>query len=332
MLDKDFFDIYAYPIYIAVLLLLIATIFLAPDIKGSRSWLELGPFRLQSAEFSKFATAMALAHLMSGYGFKLTTPRNIMLVGLLIGIPMLSIILQRETGTALVFLSFLFMLYREGMSGYILLLGICAVTFFVIEIKYADTLLSGATPLGEFIVIGLIILILLFILMDKRRESRIIIIFFSVALFTTVAGYIVSLYYSFNLVWVLLANLGLIIGYLIYASFHFWSWKKLLLVLFTVGSLAFLYSIDYVFDNVLEPHQQVRIKVSLGLENDPRGASYNVDQSKIAIGSGGLTGKGFLNGTQTKLKYVPEQDTDFIFCTIGEEFGFVGSAFVLIDQ
>lgn len=330
MLDKDFFDIYAYPIYIAVFILMILTILFAPEIKGSRSWLEIGSFRIQSAEFAKFATALALARLMSSYGFKLTAFRNIFWICVLIGIPMISIILQKETGTALVFFAFLFMLYREGMSGYVLLLGICAVTFFVVEIKYAEVLFAGATPMGEFAVMILIILVLLFILMDKRKEGRMNLYLFLVALVTTVIGYVIAIYYPFNLVWVLLGNLALITGYLIYSAMRAWQWRNILLVFFAIGSLAFLYSVNYVFEDILEPHQQIRIRVSLGLENDPTGASYNVNQSKIAIGSGGFMGKGFLNGTQTKLKYVPEQDTDFIFCTIGEEFGFVGSAFVLI--
>lgn len=330
MLDKDFFEIYAYPIYLAVLVLLIITIFFAPDIKGSRSWLALGPIRLQSAEFAKFSTSLALARLMSSYGFKLTNARNIALISLLIAIPMVSIILQRETGTALVFLAFMFMLYREGMSGYILLLGICAVAFFVIEVKFAETFFAGVTPLGEFVVLVIVLLVLLFLLMDRRKEGRMILIFFTVAFVTTLIGYIVSLYYPFNLMWVLLANLAIVCGYLIFMAFRSWNGRNILLVMFAVGSLAFLYSVDYVFENVLEPHQQTRIKVSLGLENDPTGAGYNVNQSKIAIGSGGFSGKGFLNGTQTKLKYVPEQDTDFIYCTVGEEFGFIGSVFVLI--
>ena len=127
-----------------------------------------------------------------------------------------------------------------------------------------------------------------------------------------------------------LSLLGLAVLYLIYLSIHHWVWNYVLIALFAIGSIGFLFSVNYVFTDILEPHQQIRIKVSLGLEDDPSGAGYNVNQSKIAIGSGGLVGKGFLNGTQTKLKYVPEQDTDFIFCTVGEEQGFVGSTAVLI--
>ena len=144
-------------------------------------------------------------------------------------------------------------------------------------------------------------------------------------------AYLISEYWvHFSLVWVQWGLCAVVVGYLIYLALSERQRTYFLIALFTIGSIGFLYSSNYVFDNVLEPHQQIRIKVVLGLEEDLTGAGYNVNQSKIAIGSGGLTGKGFLNGTQTKLKYVPEQDTDFIFCTVGEEQGFIGSAAVLI--
>jgi rod shape determining protein RodA len=143
-------------------------------------------------------------------------------------------------------------------------------------------------------------------------------------------AYVVSFFIPVNFVWVLIGLLIVTSCYLIFLTVKNWAWHYLLVIFFAAASIGFLYSVDYVFDEILEPHQQTRIKVSLGLEDDPSGAGYNVNQSKIAIGSGGLTGKGFLNGTQTKLKYVPEQDTDFIFCTVGEEEGFVGSATVLV--
>ena len=143
-------------------------------------------------------------------------------------------------------------------------------------------------------------------------------------------GYLVSRFQPINFTWIAIGLVLLFVGYLLFLSFHHWVWHYVLIALFAIGSLGFLFSVDYVFNDILEPHQQVRIKVSLGLEDDPSGAGYNVNQSKIAIGSGGLTGKGFLNGTQTKLKYVPEQDTDFIFCTVGEEQGFVGATGVVL--
>lgn len=329
MLESDFFDIFAYLIYAAIIVLLIATIFLAPDIKGSQSWLKMGPLRIQPAEFAKFATALAVAKLMNSYGFKLTTLKNFSMTLLLIFLPMICIILQKETGSALVYFAFFLMLYREGMSGYILLAGVCAVAFFVMSMKFADVMV-GATDLGELIV-SCVILVITMLLVVVVRKDRWVVQFLLIGTSVAfLAGYIVSIFISVNFAWIAMGLVVVIVFYLIYQSVRNWIWHYALIGLFALGSLLFMFSVDYVFTEILEPHQQVRIKVSLGLEDDPSGAGYNVNQSKIAIGSGGFKGKGFLNGTQTKLKYVPEQDTDFIFCTVGEEQGFVGSSLVLI--
>ena len=328
MLESDFFDVFAYLIYAAVIVLLIATIFLAPNVKGSHSWLQLGSFRIQPAEFAKFATALAIAKLMNSYGFKLTTVKNFSITLMLIFLPMICIILQKETGSALVYFAFFLMLYREGMSGYILLAGVCAVAFFVTTMKFSDVVV-GATGMGELIV-STMILVISFILVVVERKDRMA---FQVMLGGTavvyLAAYIVSLFIPVNFAWVSMGLVGLVVVYLVYLSIRNWVWHYALIAVFALGALAFMFSVDCVFGEILEPHQQIRIKVSLGLEDDPSGAGYNVNQSKIAIGSGGITGKGFLNGTQTKLKYVPEQETDFIFCTVGEEHGFVGSTLVL---
>lgn len=329
MLESDFFDIFANLIYVAVILLLIATIFLAPDIKGSRSWLVMGPIRLQPAEFAKFATALAVAKLMNSYGFKLTTARNFTFTLLLIFLPMICILLQKETGSALVYLAFFLMLYREGMSGYFLLSGVCAVIFFVASMKFSEVVV-GATAMGELLVSSLILLITIVLIQVERKDTRSV----QFALLGTAAaflgGYILSLFIPVDFSWISMGLVLLISVYLVYLSIRNWVWHYVMIAVFALASLAFMFSVDYVFGEILEPHQQVRIKVSLGLEDDPSGAGYNVNQSKIAIGSGGFSGKGFLNGTQTKLKYVPEQDTDFIFCTVGEEQGFLGSSAVLI--
>ena len=329
MLDSDFFDVFAYFIYGFVVLLLIATIFLAPNIKGSHSWLVLGPIRLQPAELAKFATALAVAKYMDTYGFKLTTPKNFLVALALIFVPMVCILLQRETGSALVYLAFFLMLYREGMSGYFLLAGVCAVVYFVTGMKYAEVMM-GETVLGVFLVSLLVLFItILLVYVEKKNKQAVQLMSYTSLAVLGISG-LISYYYPFNLNIVALSLLGLAVLYLIYLSIHHWVWNYVLIALFAIGSIGFLFSVNYVFTDILEPHQQIRIKVSLGLEDDPSGAGYNVNQSKIAIGSGGLVGKGFLNGTQTKLKYVPEQDTDFIFCTVGEEQGFVGSTAVLI--
>ena len=328
MLERDIYETFAYLFYGLIILLLIATIFLAPDIKGSRSWLVLGPIRLQPAEFAKFATALALARLMNSYNFNLFTLRNFGLVLLIILLPMGLVLMQKETGSALVFLAFALMLYREGMSGYLLLAAVCAVTFFVTVMKFDDTLL-GATPAGALIVSSLTLIIEMLLVTGLRNDRltlRIILYGLVAALLTAI---IASLYIPVNFVWVLVGVILISSLMLIVQAIVKLSWRYALVALFALSSVAFMLSVNYVFNDMLEPHQQQRIRVSLGLEDDPGGSGYNVNQSKIAIGSGGLLGKGFLNGTQTKLKYVPEQDTDFIFCTVGEEFGFVGSIVVL---
>ena len=329
MIDANFYSVFAYLIYAAIVVLLVITIFVAPDIKGSHSWLVLGPLRLQPAEFAKFATALALAKLMSSYGFKLGDLKGFILTISLIFIPLFCILMQKETGSALVYLALFLVLYREGMSGFILLAGICAVTFFVISMKYADVML-GITPLGEFIVLCLIQAITIILATRIGKGNLPLKILFGLTLAGYVGAYAVSLFIPVNFMLVSIWLIALSCCYLVFLSVKNWIWHHALIVLFALVSVGFLFSVDYVFHEVLEPHQQMRIKVSLGLEDDPSGAGYNVNQSKIAIGSGGFFGKGFLNGTQTKLKYVPEQDTDFIFCTVGEEQGFLGASAVLL--
>lgn len=332
MLDDTLYDMFAYLIYIGLMLLLIVTIFIAPDTKGSRSWLILGPVSLQPAEFAKFATALALAKYMSAYSFTLRNWKKVLMVAFLILFPMMLIILQRETGSALVYLAFFLMLYREGMPGVVLFSGICAVLYFVVGIRFAEECIADTpTPIGEFAVLQMVLLFAagMVWVYEKRWvpvRNMLIGSVGGVLLAFIVSEYIVP----FNLVWAQWGLCALAVGYLFYLFLSERRWSYLLIGLFAMGSIGFLYSSDYFFNKVLEPHQQVRIKVVLGMEEDLAGAGYNVNQSKIAIGSGGLTGKGFLNGTQTKLKYVPEQDTDFIFCTVGEEEGFVGSVFVLL--
>lgn len=329
MMERDFFEVFGYLIYAFVIVLLVATIFFAPNIKGSESWLVIGPVRIQSAELAKFATALAVAKTMNTYGFKLVTWKNFSIVLGLIFLPMICILLQKETGSALVFFSFFLMLYREGMSGYILLAGLSAVLFFVTGMKYAEVVV-GVTSMGELLVSCLIVLITMALVYIERKDVRTVqIMSGATALFFVLAA-VVSRFTPVDFALVAMGLVLLSVCYLIYLSIHHWVWHYVLIGMFALGSLGFLFSVNYVFNDILEPHQQVRIKVSLGLEDDPSGAGYNVNQSKIAIGSGGLMGKGFLNGTQTKLKYVPEQDTDFIFCTVGEEQGFVGSSAVLL--
>ena len=328
MLDKDFFETFAFLIYGFVLFVLILTIFIAPNIKGSHSWLVLGSIHIQPAEFSKFAIALAVAKTMNNSDFNLLKFKNFALVTLLILAPMTCIILQKEAGTALVCLAFALMLYREGMSGYILLSGVCAISFFVIVLKFGEDML-GSTPVGQLIVAILILLILFFLVFFLRKDKLVLQTMTYLTVFSLFFGFILSLYYPVNFVWIIAGVIILTSLLLVFFAFKNMIIQYVLIASFALLSLCFLFSIDYVFNDMLEYHQQMRIKVTLGLADDPTGAGYNVNQSKIAIGSGGLWGKGFLKGTQTKLKYVPEKDTDFIFCSVGEEFGLWGSLLVL---
>jgi rod shape determining protein RodA len=268
LVDEKFFYAFSYPIYVISMLLLLAVLAFATTVKGSSSWIEIGGFRMQPAEFAKFATALALAKYLGGFNIKFSNRKTQLIAGGMILLPMVIILLQNETGSALVFASFIFMLYREGLPGYFLFIGFMLALLAVLALVIPSIYLSIAIT----IIAGLLTLII-----RRNRQN--------------------------------------------------------LLIVATVAILAIGYvsSIGYAFENILQPHQKSRINVLLGKEVDLKGAGYNVQQSKIAIGSGGFLGKGFLEGTQNKFRFVPEQSTDFIFCTIGEEYGFIGSAvFVLL--
>lgn len=331
LIDSRFYNLFAYVIYGGIILLLIITIFIADDVKGSHSWLSIGPLRLQPAEFAKTATLLALAKYMGRYGYKPTKLTDFIIPILLICLPIGCIILQKETGSALVFFSLFLMLYREGLNPIILLLAVAAIVFFILTIRFSETaLLIGSGSLGIILCCALLLLITLYYLYfkeKKHKESAYI-------LGIIVLGYAVSLllckWVNVNLQWV---SIGLVVLCSLYMGYLSLSERKIrwiYLLLFQLLSLGFCFSCNYIFHDVLQKHQTTRIKVFLGMENNLMGEGYNVNQSKIAIGSGGMWGKGFLNGTQTKLKYVPEQHTDFIFCTVGEEWGFIGSFGVLL--
>ncbi len=268
LIDEKFFYAFAYPIFGISILLLIAVLVAGTTVKGSSSWIEIGSFRMQPAEFAKFGTALALARFLSGYNVNYEKDRKIQLFSAgIILLPMIIILLQNETGSTLVFTSFIFVLYREGLPGWILFAGFMLIVISVLALM--------VPPL--YIISGMVVMASLFLFFVRRTKQLILI--------TT--------------------------GIIILAS-------------------LMVSSIDYVFENVMQAHQRTRINVLLGKEVDIKGAGYNVQQSKIAIGSGGFWGKGFLQGTQNKFRFVPEQSTDFIFCTIGEEFGFFGSIIFVI--
>lgn len=330
--DSRMFETYAYPIYLAMLILLLVTPFIAHDIKGSRSWISLGPMNLQPAEFAKVATALALAKLFSGYNFSLNAKlTNYVKAILIIVVPIGLILAQNETGSALAYIALFFVLYREGMSGLVLFAALISVVIFVLAVKFTDIGFLGI-PTGELAILLIIMIIItgMSFIYDKRLElPRNLVIWFGGTLALEwfldgpcgidLPGHII-----------IISTLVIGAGYLAFEAIARHRPKLFIPAATALCAIAFMFSVNFAFNSLLQPHQQQRIRVVLGIEEDLRGAGYNVNQAKIAIGSGGFSGKGFLNGTQTKLKYVPEQHTDFIFCTIGEEEGFIGSIAVVI--
>jgi rod shape determining protein RodA len=330
LVDYKVYSVFAYFIYAFAILLLIVTIFVAHDIKGSRSWLVIGPISFQPAELAKMATALALSKFMSSYNYKIKKWADLIPLGLMIFLPFALIILQNETGTALVFVAFLLMLYREGMNGIVLLLGTFAILLFIVVIRFSSyPIQTDRGTLGMVVAMGIILVVqFVYSIFIAKTTKEATLLFYIVACITVVSIILnIFIKISYNYVSIFAVVVSCIFWFVIELMNRFR--KYWFIILFSIGSVLFCFSADYLFEKVLEPHQRVRIKVLLNMEEDLTGAGYNVNQSKIAIGSGGFLGKGFLNGTQTKLKYVPEQDTDFIFCTVGEEHGFWGSSLVL---
>lgn len=329
-IEVSFYETYSFLFYLIGIFLLVVTLIVAQEINGSRSWLIIGPVRLQPAEFMKFIISLALAKVLNTYDFKLMDKKNLMLVSSIIILPTLLVIFQSETGTALVYLSLILVLYREGLPGGVLFMGIAAIIYFILGIRFSDEQI-GMLSKGEIMTVVLIIIFSAGMVWSYLKRKR---TFFIIILISSVPFLIALILYFFSetIDWGMfsLISLGVTALHLLYLFLRYRVKTYFYIFLFLIVSFGFLESTEYVFNDVLQPHQQMRIKVTLGMEQDLSGAGYHVGQSKIAIGSGGLTGKGYLNGTQTKLKYVPEQDTDFIFCTIGEEHGFIGSTIVMI--
>lgn len=331
LIEKRLYDTAAYVIYGALMLLLLVTIFIAPDTKGSRSWIPMGPVKLQPAEFAKFAVALAIGKFMDRYGFSMHKLKDFASVVGMILLPMALIVGQKETGSALVYAAFFLVLYREGMTGSLLFTGFACVVYFVVGLRYCDDYITDMpVSVGEFSVLLMAMIFTLGMVWVFCRNWQAVKIIGSACFGVTFLAMLFSIYViPFNVCYLMLPMCILMViallGYGIYTKLY----KYFLIAGFGVLSTAFFYLSHTMLEH-LDDHQRIRIEVLLGIKDDPRGAGYNVNQAKIAIGSGGLTGKGFLNGTQTKLKYVPEQHTDFIFCTVGEEEGFIGSSAVLI--
>lgn len=330
LVDRRLLKASAPLLYGIMLLVLVLTIFIAPNIKGSHSWLVITEtVRIQPAEFAKVTTAMMLAWWGSRYEFDIKKPRDLIVSFLIFATPILIIILQSETGSALVFLSFIIVLYREGLTSAVPLLGILLVTLFILTLRYSHEMweVTAAGPLLIYLTIyvATVVIALGYCKLPQK-------LWYTALLPLPVAmlvGFVVSFFTPVNYaIPALIALVVLLILLIVHSFLHRgkYLWLSVVVALVSIGLTS---GVEYFFDSILQPHQQTRILVSLGMKDDPSGAGYNVRQSLIAIGSGGFSGKGYLQGTQTKLSYVPEQDTDFIFCTIGEEFGFVGSLCLL---
>ena len=318
--DSKFFTTFSMVIYGIMIFLLIAVLFFGTETKGARSWFEVGDFRIQPAEFAKFATNLAIAYVMSRHNFKVMRFSSLLTIGLILALPAGLIILQNDTGSALVYSSFILVLFREGLHGSILLLCFVAAAIFIMALLY--------TPFTVLLVIIGGTLIAFYYYRHDIRELFQIILFIGCGfgLFVLIKWMFnlsISDYYMLLIVYVITSITAI---YPIYKRKMKNMITLLLISWLCVGAAP---SVNYAFDH-LQPHQQDRINELLGIKVDPKGTGYNVTQSKIAIGSGGLLGKGFLQGTQTKLNFVPEQSTDFIFCTVGEEWGFVGSTFAIV--
>ena len=311
----------AYPADIGVLVLLIAALLFGREVNGAKAWFEFGSIRMQPVEFAKIATALALARVMSDYSFSINRPSDLMKVAFVICLPLGIIILQNDTGSGIVLCSFLFVLYREGLNKWL-----CVPVLLIAALFIISFLLTPITLL----ILSIVVCTLCEAVLNGQWKSRIIYLaslaLGAIVLFVAmyaIAPHTMSFYHA-----LLAVTLLSLVGVAIYA-YRTTLNNTYLILGFFIGTTIFFPTTDYIFNSILKEHQQKRIESFLGIINDPRGIDYNVNQSKIAIGSGGFVGKGFMEGTQIRYGFVPERHTDFIFCTVGEEWGFLGTVFVL---
>lgn len=335
-------------IYGFTILLLIAVIFLGIEVKGSRSWFAFGPVRFQPAEISKISTSLLLATVMSQLGYRIGRMKDFIITATIILVPMMIIVLQSETGSALVYVGFIFMLYREGLSGWLIFMIGMAILLFILTLTatpyVALLVLVGVATLciflysGRFkwwLLVGVpVIVFFAFLPSLTGLVSEWIVGAEEMASITAAleAGEEVALPFVMRIkpFYILLGCSILAMPFLAFQAFREGNRFTYLALLGFIGGILLVFSTDFLFNDVLQDHQRKRIEVLLGMKEDPSGVGYNVNQSKIAIGSGGFFGKGYLKGTQTTYGFVPEQSTDFIFCTVGEEWGFVGTSLLIL--
>ena len=335
-------------IYGFTILLLIAVIFLGIEVKGSRSWFAFGPVRFQPAEISKISTSLLLATVMSQLGYKVGRAKDFLITAAIILVPMMIIVLQSETGSALVYVGFIFMLYREGLSGWLIFMIGMAILSFILTLTaspyVALLVLVGVATLCIFLYSGrfkwwllAVVPVIVFFaflpsLMNLLAEWVVGVEQMASVSAALEAGEDITLPFVMRIkpFYILLGCSLVAMPFLAFQAFREGNRFTFLTLLAFIGGIILVFSTDFLFNDVLQDHQRKRIEVLLGMKEDPSGVGYNVNQSKIAIGSGGFFGKGYLKGTQTTYGFVPEQSTDFIFCTIGEEWGFIGSSLVIL--
>ncbi len=322
---------FSLPFYLVMLVLLVAVIFLSHNVNGSHSWFSLGPVSFQPAELSKTTTSLMLATLMSQVDYRINKTRDFLLTAAIILVPMAIIVAQKETGSALVYCGFIFVLYREGLSGWFLVTAGMAILIFILTLI--------ASPYMAILALTFVVTAYTALKVGKGKlflavGIPVTLLFaFIPTIFDRIAlaiGNPDSFFMKIHPVYLLFLTILVALPFALRSAFrnrHFYTYIAILTL--AVG-IAFTYSVDFIFNNILQNHQRSRIEVLLGLKDDPSGVGYNVNQSMIAIGSGGFAGKGYLQGTQTTYGFVPEQSTDFIFCTVGEEWGFIGSVAVIL--
>ena len=322
IIDSRFYIFFSYIIYALILVSLLLVLVVGKEINGARAWFSFGELSLQPSEFAKFATALALAKYLSGTNIDLTTFKSLAPAAAIILAPVVLILIQPDLGSVVVFFSLALVLFREGLSPWLFITGILAAILFV------ATLLME----NDYLVMIVTILIAAVVHLFIERKPLLTLKGLALAGGTTMVVWLISRLGSIKVDFEVIILIGLIISIVTWAYYIYRHKSKNLLIIlaFLAGSILFVFTVDFVFDNILKQHQQTRINIVLGKESDPFGTGYNLNQSIISIGSGGFSGKGFLNGTQTRFKFVPEQSTDFIFCTVGEEWGFLGSTFVII--
>ena len=308
------------PIYLFAVFLLLAVFVLGVEVKGSRSWFEFGPVRFQPAEISKIATSLMLATVMSQLGYKISRFKDFIITALIILVPMGIIIMQSETGSALVYVGFIFMLYREGLSGWLIFMIGMAILLFILT-------LTSSTYVALVVLTG----VCSFCMMIYSGRGKWW-MFFGIPIIVALAllPKLLPSGFALNPLHILLILVGILTPIAGFVAFRERNRFSQLSLVAMIAGIMLVFSTEYIFKEVLQEHQRKRIEVLLGMKEDPSGVGYNVKQSMIAIGSGGFAGKGYMNGTQTTFGFVPEQSTDFIFCTIGEEWGFVGCSIVIL--